>query len=253
MNINELVDGFFPEFSANEQILLVFIIFVLVYLFNEIKKQLDETKSNREKRIDLTLLTLGKLDVKIRESKNETDIRIQLQESLPYLDYDCFQFLNNELNNPEPNRDKMLEYINERISRLKLRYNYLNHHVGISIIDKFEGYCRLLRGLLETLLMVLTIVIIFLTYTGIFLSSDGNQFVAVTRSVSLTLIFFFALFLVEQLVGNKFKLSIIKRLLLILLVILLAICLFLTKVWIVVLCVAGIALIILYLLKSKDE
>jgi|GEM_PF-4264711 len=127
--IKKLIESIFPN-SDNTSITLILIILGLfIWLFKEMKSQLDESRNKKIERIDMTLLTLGQLlDAINDEQYNREKIQKQFHACLPYIDYRTYSIISKEISKERIELKKMNEFICNHIGKLKLKYNYINQH-----------------------------------------------------------------------------------------------------------------------------
>jgi hypothetical protein len=216
MDFSSIIEGFLPNADGVTKTLFVVFIAIVIWLFNQIKKQFDEDDQKRSERANLALLPLGQLQMALKkDNANINDIQEHFTITLPYLEYDLYKEIRTELEKDTVNFRLIETKVNSMISTLILKYSHQNEVSRNSFLFQMEGLVKPIKNIIKSLLVTFSIILIIAYF--FMLHSFFNMFLSIIN-FSVTLFTLLLIVGVLELFSKK-KLDInLKNILLLLLI-----------------------------------
>jgi hypothetical protein len=214
MDFSSIIEGFLPNADGVTKTMFVVFIAIVIWLFNQIKKQFDEDDQKKGERANLALLPLGQLLMALKKDKvNIDDIQEHFTNILPYLEYDLYKEISTELEKDTVNFKIIESKVNNIISTLILKYSHQNEVSKSSFLFQMEGLIRPIKNIIKSLLVTFSIILIIAYF--FMLHSFFNVFLSIIN-FSVTLITLLLIVgVLELFYKKKFKIN-LKNIILVL-------------------------------------
>jgi hypothetical protein len=250
--IKKLIQSFFPNSDNTSITLILLIIGLFIWLFKEMKSQLDESRSKKIERVDMTLLSLGQLlDAINDEQNNREKIQKQFHACLPYIDHRTYSRISKELRKESIELKEINELICNHIGKLKLKYNYINQHSSDSLIEQIELILLPVKNIFIPLIGTFGVFSAIAIFSMLYVLTNGDPFLTVVKFFSLILIMFIILIQIDLTTLKRININLRNISAFLVFLILPIFCIFITNIWMVLIVIVGYVIGFRYLLKLK--
>ncbi|MFD2443716.1 hypothetical protein ACFSO7_06930 [Bacillus sp. CGMCC 1.16607] len=181
--LNKLIDNLFPNTDSLTKTVIIVFFAITIWLFNQIKKQFDESDIKKAERADLVLIQLGQLLASLKkETVNKEEIYEKFTNSVPYLEYKIYKELKQELKKDNMEIKLIEDKVISTISSIKLKYSYQNELSSGSILFQIEGFVRPVKNIIKSLLLTFSIIYIIGYFLSLYTTS-GNMLISILKFI----------------------------------------------------------------------
>ncbi|MCM3162720.1 hypothetical protein [Metabacillus litoralis] len=248
--VEKLFDGFFPNADSVTKATYVAIFILLLWLFNQIKKQFDDLDLRKIERTDNAIAFLCELLGELRkDSINKDKIYEVFIKTVPYLDYNSFNVIKDELE-AEVSDYKLIERrVEQIVSTIKLRYSFLNENSNISLIFQIEDMIRPIKNIIKSGLVVFSLIVLVFYLLFLYMIFD-NEFLTGFKFATSLLWLLILIGVVELFFKKQLNINFLNITLFIMYGFLSMLSLISDELWILIVSFIGYIVCLIFLLKS---